>query len=530
MAGIFERLDRLAGVDDGRIFIKWLERAAFIFLFLMVVTCPHSIAASQSAWLIGLTLTVVRLVLRPRAGFRFKAIDLALWALFLWAVISSVFSYEPATSLDKLRGVGLFLVFYFAYLNIRNLSAVYFLAFALIFSTMLNVVWTIGDRINGRGVEVHGVATDGPLGKLHIIEGATIVSMNGKKLNSPDDLISTIERDGTAKAVIYQYDEYESHDLTRSDLLPGSSAAERLGIAGWSRSYNWRAQGFFSHFTTYAEALQLVASLLFGLIVASITKRKKSAANGWASRLTSLPVLLVILGGILLALLLTVTRASQLAFMVSAFTIVVVSGNRKLLLAAVLIAIPVILGGLLFLQESRQVGFIDTSDNSTTYRMTMWRDGMRLSTASARNLIFGIGMDSTKKHWQEWGMFEGGMLPMGHFHSTPIQLMVERGVPSLLIWLALLGIYLVQLWRSVSREKEKRRRGEEETWALGILLGCLGAAIGFFVSGLVHYNLGDGEVAMIFFLVMAFGVRAAEFVGGDPAEAAENRMEYRMAA
>jgi hypothetical protein len=37
--------------------------------------------------------------------------------------------------------------------------------------------------------------------------------------------------------------------------------------------------------------------------------------------------------------------------------------------------------------------------------------------------------------------------------------------------------------------------------------------IGFFTSGLVHYNLGDAEVAMVFFILMGIGVslKAAGF-------------------
>jgi hypothetical protein len=42
---------------------------------------------------------------------------------------------------------------------------------------------------------------------------------------------------------------------------------------------------------------------------------------------------------------------------------------------------------------------------------------------------------------------------------------------------------------------------------LGVLLGCFGGLIGFFTSGLVHYNLGDAEVAMVFFLLMGIGFR-----------------------
>ena len=538
MAGIFERLDWLAGIEKNAFAVKWLERTAFVFLTLMVITAPHSIAASQASWILGMLATAARLALKPRIQFRFKALDIALWTFFLWAVVSSLFSYEPAISLDKLRGVSLFLVFYFAYLNIRRLPAVYFLAFALIFSCMINVAWVIGERIMGRGVEVHGIAPDGPLAKLQVTEGTTLLRANGKKVNAPDEVIAQIEQNGAAKILVYQYEFYREIDINRDDLLPGGNPNERLGIAGWSRSYNWRAQGFFGHFTTYAEALQLIASLLFGLIVASLTRRKRpddsneNKPTNFALRLlTSSPLLIISLGAMGVALLLTVTRASQLAFMVSAFSNIVLSGSRKLLLAAGIIAIPVVIGGLLFLQETRNVGFVDTSDESTLYRITMWKDGLRLSTTNAHNLVFGLGMDSIKKHWQEWGMFDGGRLPMSHFHSTPIQLLVERGFPALLIWLAILGFYIRTLWRGLTSEKEKQKRGEGERFAFGILLGCFGACVGFFVSGLVHYNLGDGEVAMIFYLLMAFGAKTSQLVAPYELDAAAlNQVQYKMAA
>ena len=42
------------------------------------------------------------------------------------------------------------------------------------------------------------------------------------------------------------------------------------------------------------------------------------------------------------------------------------------------------------------------------------------------------------------------------------------------------------------------------------LLGCFGGLVGFFASGIVHYNLGDAEVAMIFFLLMGIGIKLAQ--------------------
>jgi hypothetical protein len=509
MASIFERLDNLAGIETENAATRFLERAAFVFLILVTISAPHSIAASQASWILGMLATVLRYLIRPRPTFRFTALSIALIALFVWSAISSALSYEPAISLDKLRNVSLLLVFFFAFLNLRRLSAVYLLAFLLILSTLVNVAWAIGARIYGRGVEIHGLAPDGPLARLNVPDGATLVSVDGKKLNSPDELVSALKPDAPSKVLIYEWDSDPNIELRSSDLLPGDEAAGRLGIVNWSRSYNWRAQGFFGHFTTYAEDLQLIASLLFGIVVATLSRRRDRSRSRLVNFFTSTPVMIAALGAILIALLLTVTRASQLGFMLSAFAIIVMSGSRKLLLAAAILVIPVVLGGLLFLQQSRNVGLLDPNDESTLYRLTMWKAGLRLSTTSAHNLVFGIGMDSTKKHWQEWGMFRGGFMPFGHFHSTPMQMLVERGIPALLIWLAVIVLYGRTLWRAIWREK---RTANGSKWSFGILLGCLGGLVGFFVSGSVHYNLGDGEVALIFYLLMGIGVWTAEFV------------------
>src|SRR6476659_7668235 len=171
MTAFFERLDDLAGISSPGFAARWLERIAFVFLILMVLTAPHSIAASQTSWLLGLFATTLRFAIKPRPALKFTALHLALLAMFLWAVVSSVLSYEPAISLDKLRSVGLFMVFFFAFLNIRNLRAAKGLVFLLIFSCMFNVVWSLADRVIGHGIQVYGVAPDGPLGKANIIDG-----------------------------------------------------------------------------------------------------------------------------------------------------------------------------------------------------------------------------------------------------------------------------------------------------------------------------------------------------------------------
>jgi O-antigen ligase len=209
-----------------------------------------------------------------------------------------------------------------------------------------------------------------------------------------------------------------------------------------------------------------------------------------------------------LALLLTVTRASQLAFMISGAVIVLVGLGRKWLLIAGVIAIPLALAGLLFLQQSREVGFFDTKDESIRWRQTVWREGFDLWTSSPRNFVFGVGMDSSQRFAPQWHMFDDGRLNPGHFHSTPMNLVVERGLPALLLWLFILSAYARALWKGLRSDNPKSEiRNPKST---GILLGCLGGMVGFFASGLVHYNLGDQEVAMMFFLLMGIAVNSGE--------------------
>jgi len=68
-------------------------------------------------------------------------------------------------------------------------------------------------------------------------------------------------------------------------------------------------------------------------------------------------------------------------------------------------------------------------------------------------------------------------------------------LPALLLWLAFLFVYTRTLWRTL------RNAGALHWIERGVLLGSLGGLVGFFASGLVHYNWGDSEVVMVFYLL-----------------------------
>jgi O-antigen ligase len=110
-------------------------------------------------------------------------------------------------------------------------------------------------------------------------------------------------------------------------------------------------------------------------------------------------------------------------------------------------------------------------------------------------------MDSIKAHWREWGLFDGGRIPMGHMHSNFLQIALERGIPALVLWLGFLAVYVRTLWRTL-----RTARSDLGWMERGIMLGALGGFAGFFVSGLVHYNWGDSEVVMVLYLIMGLAL------------------------
>jgi O-Antigen ligase len=366
--------------------------------------------------------------------------------------------------------------------NIKERKTLHQIVAVFLISSAFAAVFSIGNFVVGRNLKVISLAENSPLKIAGVKNGDTIQKANGKSVSSPEELENILDEKEITKIKVYRYELFFDYDVPKIDhTLTYPSAADALGILEWSRGRDVRAAGFYGQYMTFSEALQLIASLSLGLFVVCLDRKYKS-------------LLLLALIAFCGALFLTVTRASWLSFIISSSVIILFGTSRKTILICAALAIPLIIGGLIYLQQKRNVGFIDTKDNSTTWRFTVWREGVEKLVKNPRHLAVGIGMDSLKKHWQEWGMFDNGKLPNGHMHNDYLQFALERGVPTLLAWLIWIALYLKMLWRGL-----KENLGWIER---GILLGALGGTIGFLTSGLTHYNWGDSEVVMIFYLIM----------------------------
>jgi hypothetical protein len=574
----------------------WLERIVTLCLFLFALSAPHSIAVAEGAWILGMLAWAARFALRPRSVLHRTPVDYALLGFFILTFVSALCSYEPDMSIGKLRAASLFTIVYLTAQNVASRRVLRALALTLVVSCMVNVAYTFAVYAKGRGVKVGALSADSPLAAVGMRAGDTLLEVDHARVQSPAEIVRALAATRTTREVMVRWPDGKAaceaderaaclHGvrtevqfatrIERGRFLGGTTFAARLGIARWSRGRDERAKGFYGHYTTYAEVLQLIGSLAFGLLVALLVARREwrrrdadarrsgdgarrmsdraqreaieaasrnfDAASSQNSDVASsqnsdaassqsfnarqqswsqtgnwgrsVALLCAALAGVACALLLTVTRASWVAFLVSALVVVLVGagGSRRAVAALLLAALVLVPVGLYVLREKRGVGFVDQRDESTTWRETVWREGAQILVSKPRHLLVGVGMDALKLRWREWGMFDKGRLPWGHLHSTPLQIAFERGLLALIAWLALLFLYWRLLWRFA-------RRANADDWTeRGLALGALGGSVGFFVSGLVHYNLGDSEVAMVFYFLMGLALALERLLADESA-------------
>ncbi|HXF04384.1 MAG TPA: O-antigen ligase family protein [Blastocatellia bacterium] len=453
-------------------------------LIAFAVAAPHSIALTQAAFGAGLMVWLTQLVRRRYFAYRLMTLDLPVILFVGWSILAAVCSYEPAVSSGKLRSVSLFLIYFLVGQNLRRPEWGKRLVVALIASSFLNVGFVFWEKIAGRGMVIESLAEDSPLRTIGMESGDVLLQVEGKTINSPDDLARVWERRRGQRLRVFFF--RPEVYLTREITVP-STDSQALGIQSYRRWREFRAAGFYGwNYFTYAEVVQLLASLLLGIW---LMREKRWDRRGC-----------VILGGVILlgiALLLTVTRAAWVAFAFSTAAMVVVRVGRKGLLVLAVFLLLLAPAAFHLLERTRGISSLNLREPSTSYRLTVWREGLELLARQPRHWIVGVGMDSLKRRWREWGLFQGGRLPLGHFHSTPIQIAVERGLPALALFLWWFALYLRLQWRLL-----RSSLPEKDPMVGGIVLGTLGGTLGFLLSSLVHYNFGDSEVAMIVYFQM----------------------------
>ena len=72
-----------------------------------------------------------------------------------------------------------------------------------------------------------------------------------------------------------------------------------------------------------------------------------------------------------------------------------------------------------------------------------------------------------------------------------MQIAAERGLPALAVWLAMIGVIVVDM--------AKRLKVPETRF---LAAAALGSIVAMFAAGMAEYNFGDSEFLMLFLVLM----------------------------
>jgi membrane-associated protease RseP (regulator of RpoE activity) len=472
------------------VWIRFLDPAIFGFFVLFVVALPHSIKGAERAWKIAFVLWLVKLAIERVRPFKLP-LAAPLLAYVTFSAISTMLSPDPYLSWDRMKFVCLFLVGVVFAQNLKQLSQVRWLLTLLVLSGLAAGLYTGWQYTYGVGVRLSEFPPGSRLSQAGFAPGDIITSFAGRKVHAPEQLIRAVEGNPSAQKVNVEYVRGLGFHkavigATSDDFLLSGLGTAFVKI---DRGKPIRAQGTLGHYVVFAEMLMQIGCMAWALLLST-----HRGQTGWKL------LLAVAFAGITAALLATATRAALGGLALGGgVSLVLLLRSRKARAAAIAVLIVMLLGATLWIQHSRGLDWLSRSDVGTHFRVLMWEDGIRLVR---EHPWFGVGMETVRVHYREWnirGFIQYNVL--SHFHSTFLQIAVERGIPALLAWLWFSVAYFLFLMRLI------RRLNGQNRFANGTAVGALAAFLAFTFTSFVHYNLGEEPLAMIFFFY--FGVALA---------------------
>lgn len=420
--------------------------------------------------------------------------------------------------------------------RVQNLRWVVILALTLLLSCQVNTLFTLGQRAAGVGVRVTTLSKRSPLLRAGLQPGDVILKADGQSIRSLETLSQLADAGLTDSFIKLHFRRGEQPldtqirrgaitktsekklaklRIKEADAKRLPQGVERLGAEG-SLARDFRASGFYNHYATYAEVLQILASLGIGLWL-SFWKRDQlqvAPTDLWLfKQLTPKQLHLLISVAVLLtlgALFCTNTRASLASLGLSIGVMLIAlwkTGKIQTRTGVALLGLALIVScaGVALAYKQRSMALTDTSEGSLYWRLVVWQEGVHLVE---QHPFLGIGKDSDKVHGREWGLWGKGQLPPGHFHSSYLQIAVWWGLPALIAYGWMVWLFWLALWKPVTEPLSINHNSLEQVCSYGVLLGVLGGLTGFAASSIVHFNLGDGEVTLILWFVLGLAVAA----------------------
>jgi putative inorganic carbon (hco3(-)) transporter len=266
--------------------------------------------------------------------------------------------------------------------------------------------------------------------------------------------------------------------------------ARALGQNDYSYYVGERITGFMSHWNTFS-AQEMFSLIMLGafLFFAPLARKR-------------LWVWILCAALIAAAVLLAETRAVWIGLALAALYLAWSWKRWTVLAAPALIAIAFLASPPVIKDRFKSITHPKEVD-SNTFRLITWRTGLEMIKAHP---LLGIGPEGPKYHFEEWVPADiPRPLPTGwygHLHNIYLQYAAERGIPTMLILMWLLGKMLYDFWNGLRKIPPGRSD------ARFLLYGGIAVILATLAEGFFEYNLGDSEVLTMFLVVVACAYQA----------------------
>ena len=267
--------------------------------------------------------------------------------------------------------------------------------------------------------------------------------------------------------------------------------AHRLGRNFYDYYVGDRITGFTSHWNTYSAEEMFALIMLAALLLFGPPLRR---AGLWIA-CGALIAVAVVLGE---------TRGIWIAVAV-AILYLCWYWRRWLVIAAPVVALLAIAVAPGPIRDRFTSIFKPKGVDSNQFRVVTWRTGLRMIE---RHPWLGLGPEEVKIQFDKYVPADVPRpLPSGwygHLHNIYLHYAAERGIPTMLALMWLLGQILFDFWRGLRQLPPGRGTRRY------LLHGGIAIVLATLAEGVVELNLGDSEVLTMFLVVVACGYLALE--------------------
>ncbi|HXA65688.1 MAG TPA: O-antigen ligase family protein [Bryobacteraceae bacterium] len=255
-----------------------------------------------------------------------------------------------------------------------------------------------------------------------------------------------------------------------------------------------RITGFMSHWMTFGGEEMIVLLLLASYLFFSGEQRWKAA--GWFC--AAILAISMVLG---------FTRSIFLLGFPVGLLYLLWFWHRWLVAAAPVVAVIAFLAAPAALKE-RVTSIVQPHGqmDSNEHRNITRRTGIAIIRAHP---FLGLGPEQVKYQFERWVPADiPKPLPegwYGHLHNIYLQYAAERGIPTMLFMMWMIGKSLWDFFITL-------RKTPPSAEARFVLHGAIAAILAILAEGFLEYNLGDSEVLTLFLAIVGFGYIAKETV------------------